>query len=269
MDKDIQINGISLITHCWNLQYIPEGIPKKRGNNLTIPYVDGDKFIKKNYEPRTEILNMWVLPLDVTGVIPQGKTAREQLEENIEYLKNLFGFSGTATYRKRMADGTWRKATVEMVSALQFERKTDADLHRMFSVDLYFPDPFFYSETQKVETTTATTAEFTWTHNHPGSAVTKKMIIELTGAFENPKIKNKTTGAWLQINQAIDNGSTIIIDTDNFTVLDELGNNLIHTITHGGDPMWLTAAPGDNEMLLTSDTTPSGTITIKYYPNYL
>src|SRR5664280_2450986 len=99
MDKEIQINGVSLIDRRWNIQYIPEGMPKKRGSNLTIPYADGEKWVKKNFEARSETLNMWVLPFDETGRIPQGKTAREQLEENIDYLKGLFGFSGLAEYR--------------------------------------------------------------------------------------------------------------------------------------------------------------------------
>lgn len=274
VEKDIQINGTSLISPRWNLQYIPEGIPGKRGDNVTIPYADGERFIKKNFEARTETLNMWVLPFDEMGKVPREEnTGRplisEQLEVNIEILKVLFGFAGSATLRKKMMDGTWRKATVEVTNAIQFERKTETANHRIFSVELRFPDPYFYGETQKVEITTPTSMEFTWIHNHPGTGVAKKMTIELAGGMENPKLKNKTTGAWLQINQAIDAGSTIIIDTDKFTVLDKLGSNFIHTISHGGDPIWMTTNPGDNEMELTCDTTPGGTVTIKYYPNYL
>lgn len=268
--KDILINGVSLVSKRWNVTSIPEGIPAKRGENISIPYLDGRRFVKKNYDERRETLNMYVLPFDESGNVPSEKTLSEQLEENVEYLKRLFGSSiNLLEYRKKMMDGTWRKAYAEVSSVIQFERKTETSRYRIFSVELLFPDPFFYDEAATAETFNPNLSTFSCTHNNKGIAMAKKMKIELTGGLINPKLINETTGVWFQINQSITAGTTVTLDTEKFEITDNLGNNLIHTIIHSGDPIWMIIASGDNSLKVICDSTPNGAITFKYNAHYL
>jgi len=268
MTKEIQIDGISLTSKRWNLEYVPEGIPKKRGNNLTVPFMDGARWVKKSYEQRTDNLNLWVLPKDENGSLLEGKTEAVQLEENIEYLKQLFGVSGLITIDKKMNDGTWRTAKAEIVDTLEFERKSETDRHRVFSVGLQFPDPFWYAATQEIETFTPNAVSYETTHQNPGTAENRKMQIKLTGGLTNPKIENTTTGVFLKLNDTITTGTTVTIDTEKFTVTDQAGNNLLNSLIHSGDMAWLSLAAGANSLKITMDEAPSGRIEFKYYPAY-
>ena len=267
--KDILINGISLVSKRWNITLIPESIPAKRGENVSVPYLDGRRFVKKNYDERREILNMYVLPFDESGMVPAGKTIRQQLEENIEYLKWLFGSSGRLLeYRKKMIDDTWRKAYVEVTSVIQFDRKTEGSNYRIFSVELLFPEPFFYDETETSDIVSPDQSTYSFVHNNKGTAMAKKMSIELSGGLINPKIINETMGVWFQVNQSITAGTTVTLDTEKFEVTDNNGNNLIHTIIHSGDPIWMIFASGDKSLKVICDSTPNGTITFKYNAHY-
>lgn len=270
MDKDIQINGISLISPRWNIQAIPENTPGRRGTNSIVPYSDGGRFVKKNYEQRTEILNMWVIPVDEYGNFPTNKSLRQQLEENVEYLKQIFCSSmGLLEYRKKMVNGTWRKASVEVTSVIEFQKPTETAIHKVFSVELHFPDPFYYDEIETSQIITPNAAIFSIIHNNKGTAMAKKMEIILSGGLVNPKISNEDLGIWVKINQAITVGNTVTINTETFDVKDNARNSLIHTLTHAGDPIWFILKPGNNNLKITCDSIPNGAVTLKYKAPYL
>lgn len=267
--KDFEFNGVSLISPRWNIQYIPEGIPKKRGNNVQVPYADGETWVKKSYESRTDVLNMWIKPVDATGVLPVGKAPKEQAEINVEYLKSLFGIPGLVVVRKKMADGTWRKGHAEIVNAIEFAKKVDRANYLIFSVELHFPDPFWYSETLTTVEIAPTSAAYTFSVTNAGTAPIKKMdIIYSTGGFSSPKLENLSTSAWMKIDETISSGTELTVDTEACTVLDDDSANHFSALKHSGDTNWMTLLSGLNNMKLSCGSTPGGTVTIKYYPAY-
>lgn len=268
MVKEIQINGISLNSKRWNVEYIPEGIPQKRGSNIIVPFLDGARWVKKSYDQRTDNLNIWILPRDENGILSNGETLKEQLEENMEYLKRILGISGLIIVSKRMTNGTWKTAKAEIVNAIEFTRKNKADKHSVLSVGLQMPDPFWYATTQEIETLNPNAVSFECTHQNPGTVESKKMLIVFTGGLMNPKIENLTTGVFLKLNDTLNAGTTVTIDTEHFTVKDQDGNNRLNSLIHSGDISWLSLAAGNNNLKISTDETPTGSITFKYYPAY-
>lgn len=268
--RELQFNGVSLIDPRWNVSTLPESVPARRGDNVQVPYLDGARFMKKSYDQRTETLVMWVLPVDASGDVPADKTCWEQLEENVDYLKGLFGGpGGLVPYRRRMLDGTWRAAQVEVSNTIDFTKPDDAPNSRAFSVELRMPDPFFYAEAETNETHTPDAAAYSFTHVNNGTAHAKKMQIILSGGLSNPKLENVDMGVWLQINSAIAEGTTVTIDTDAFTVVDNAGNNLVQSFNHSGDLSWFLLHPGTNNLKLTCAETPTGNVKFRYFAPFI
>jgi hypothetical protein len=269
--KDFEFNSVSLVGPQWNIEYIPEGLPKRRGGNVQIPYLDGERYAKKLYAPRTDTLNMWVSPFDSTGKIPSGKTAKEQLEINMEYLKGLFGVSGLVPIRKQMPDGTWRKAYAEVANGLEFERKSNGANWRIFSLELIYPDPFWYAEDEITKVYTPSSTSYSCSLNNTGTAPIRKMEIEFEGALVNPKLENLTTGVFIKIAGSISSAVIVTADTEAFTCIDDVAgvnNNWISSLTHSGDTAWFTLNSGSNSLKIYTDEAPAGTVTVKYYPAY-
>jgi phage-related protein len=268
MPKEIMINGTSLNSKRWNVEYIPEGIPQKRGSNITVPFLDGARWVKKSYGERTDNLNIWILPKDENGVLPIGTTPEEQLEKNMEDLKQILGISGLVTVDKKMNDGTWRTAKAEIVNSIEFTNKNKSDRHVVISVGLQMPDPFWYAIEDKAQNISPNSTSYELTHLNPGTAESRKMQIILTGGLKNPKIENLTTNVLLKLNETITIGSTITIDTEKFTVKDQAGNNLLNSLIHSGYISWMSLAAGNNNLKITTDEVPNGTFKFQYKPAY-
>lgn len=94
------------------------------------------------------------------------------------------------------------------------------------------------------------------------------MRIVFDGSFVNPKIENLTTNTWLQVLDTLTEGTILTLDTEAFTVIDESNTNRINSLIHSGDTSWLRLNAGLNNIKITCDSTPSGSITLKYFPAY-
>ena len=57
--------GVDLCTKAWYVENVDGlGPPGFRGEDLTLPYRYGTKYIKKKYNSKSIILNMWVAGVD-------------------------------------------------------------------------------------------------------------------------------------------------------------------------------------------------------------
>lgn len=265
-DFYIEFNGTILNTKAYNVDSFLPGTPAKRGENLSIPFLDGKRFVEKRFDERVITLNMWVRGVDTSGKVPAGKTPKQVLEENVETLKALFASPiGQVSFKYMMKDGTtYRKAMVEVANVIEFERMGST---AKFSVDLVLADPFFYAESYTSDKKNLTVTPYSWTHNNPGSAIAKKMEIILTGSLQEPKIENTTAGVWLQYNGTIASGETVTIDTKNFTIMKGT-ENMIAGMTHYGSQEWFMLYSGANSMKVTCNGTPDGSVELKYYAPY-
>ena len=263
-------NGVSLNTPAWSVATeLSKGIgaPAKRGSNLKVPYAFGERYRTKMFEPRVVSLPMAVRGIDkTTGLIPAGKTEKEQLFENIDYLSGVFTTRTQAALRRTWPDGTTiREAQAEVVSELSIPPRVP--LLTKFIVDFYLADPFFYGLTQTNQLTTVDSNPETWTHTNPGTAPAIKMTITLTGPLTAPKLENLSNGVWIQYNGAIGNGETVVINTTAFTMM-KGAMNMISALRHQGSPFWFILERGSNSLKATCDSAPSGSLRIQYYPAY-
>jgi len=262
-----EFNGISLHTKAWSVIEVPEGIgtPGLRGTNLQVPFKNGKRFIKKRYNERTVMMAMWVRGLDpITGAIPEGKSEKELLYENMDYLSSVFGKKGQHSLRRILPDGTVREAKAEVYRSSVFVKKPTG--HAKFSVEFQLADPFFYGVDLTSETKAVGAVSYEWNHINLGTAPVTDTVITLTGPLESPKLENLANGIWLQYQGSIGAGENVVINTENFSCL-KGDLNLVSAVKHGGDAYWLIFESGTNQMKLTSNVA-GGTIKIEYYPAY-
>lgn len=262
--------GIDLCTKAWSVAVESLkgiGVPSKRGDDLKVPYIYGERHRTKMFNPRVISLPMWVKGVDsLTGTVPAGKTARDVLHENIDYLSSIFTTRTQVALRRTFPDGEIaREAQAEVVNEVEFQRQNP--LFARFVVDFKLADPFFYGLTQKSETTTIDSNPEAWTHTNPGTAPAIKMEIKFYGPLDKPKLTNTTNGIWVQYNGTIGAGEVVTIDTAAFTV-DKDGDNMISALKHQGSPLWFILERGDNDLKVECDEAPDGQVRIRYYPAY-
>lgn len=253
------------MTAAYAVESFPHSVPARRGEDITVPYRDGARHVtRKPFDVRKEPLNMWVRGVNTSGVVPPGKTQRQQLELNIEYLKSLFATSGQVALRVGMLDGTYRTAQVEILSAINFIKSAN---YAKMSVELLFADPFFYSDTLVTETIELTSGSVSVNLTNAGTAPVKKGIITITGITSNCKISNTTNSISCTYTGVLADDVEAVISLTNQTVKIG-GENYLGFLTHLGAPEWFVLNPGTNAIEITGDTY-GGSVEISYYPAYI
>lgn len=248
-------NGVSLNTPAWKVEEVPDGlgVPSLRGDNIQVPFSNGKRSIKKMYDDRTIMLNMWVLGRDmVTGKLSTVNTEAEELVKNIDYLCKLFGKKGVYELKRSFELGERpRIAMAEVYNQVIFKKISNGAAR--LSVEFLLADPFFYSDLGRIGVCyeQITSSSFDTTVNITGTAFTTDMDLILIGPLEHPKIENLNNNIWLQYNGSIGAGEMVIIDTKDFTCM-KSGENMLSALKHGGDPYWFMLEAGDNAIRVTS-----------------
>ncbi len=243
------------------------GLPPRRGENLSVPFLDGRRHVDKHFDQRVITLNMWVRGVDPqTGIPPAAREQERQLlHDHIDTLNQLFG-SRTAPGALRLVfpDGSIRQAQAEVVDALHFVR--DNSRFARFSVDLLLADPFFYAIQQTVDLRSVPASPTNWTHTNAGTARVKKAIITLAGPLSEPKVECITTGTWVQFLGDVGPAESVVLDCETFMAT-KGASSVIGSVRHDGDACWLVLAPGDNDMRVTAAGV-GGSCEIRYYAPY-
>ena len=265
--RKIYFNGFLLTTEAWNVESLPSSVPERRGDNVVIPYKNGARHVRnKPFGQRRPVLNMWVAPTDANGVLIEGRTEREQLELNLEYLKSIFAIEGQVALRVRMLDGSYRTAQVEVVSEISFIKEQVTSSAKM-SVEVLMADPLYYSEDLVTETIELTSGSVSIALNNEGTARVEKGNIRISGVTSNLKIDNTTNGISCTFTGDVGAGEEVLIDLDSHEVtLDE--ENVLGYLVHAGDPHWFVLNAGGNNIELTCDTF-GATVEFNYYPAYV
>jgi len=265
--RKIYFNGFLLTTEAWNVESLPSSVPERRGDNIVIPYKNGARHVRnKPFGQRRPVLNMWVAPTDAYGVLIEGRTEREQLEINLEYLKSIFAVAGQVPLRVQMLDGSYRTAQVEVVSEISFIKEQPTISAKM-SVEVLMADPLYYGETLVTETIELTSGSVSIALSNSGTASVEKGNIRITGPASNLKINNTTNGISCTFTGDIEVNEEVLIDLDAHEVtLDE--ENVLGYLIHAGDPHWFVLNAGGNNIELTCDTF-GGSMEFNYYPAYV
>jgi hypothetical protein len=153
----------------------------------------------------------------------------------------------------------------EAVGTLDFTPDENFSEVLRFAVELQMADPFWYGD----EVTGSVPFAGGGVYN-PGSAIARKMFIQLNGPLTNPRLENQTPARPVSItyNGTIAGGAYVVLDTDLYTAYDNLGINQISKINHSGAHSWMELAPGGNVLLFTVGTG-SGSADFTFSPPYL
>ena len=256
MPENWMFNGISLSARGkWDVENVIEGIgiPKFRGNDLSVPFQHGNRWIKKRFDSRKVVLSMWIKGTD-----------RADLDDHIDAFLTAIGNPGLHTLSRTLRSGETRQAQAELCAEIHFVRKNPG--YAKFALELELADPFFYGTGKATDVKTVVSSPITWTHVNAGTAPTTSMVITLEGPLSNPVLKNSSTGVWIQYVGTILSGESVVLDTKHYTCL-QGEDNMISIVKHGGDAYWMILDAGNNNLELETDVI-GGRVTIEYYPAY-
>lgn len=264
------VDTIPLHTYAWGVEVSSEGIPPRRGDNFAVPYRHGELWRPKQYAARSLALAMWVTSTDIDGneaSTEQGQ--RAQLRDNIEALKVLFSAYDrqlTITRTIRLSTGlVTRYCLAECTGTLDFVPDTVPDAIR-FAVELKMADPFWYDLNDTVGNVPFAGATIT----NPGTTRAQYMTIVLNGPLTNPRLNNAagSRNVWVAYQGTIAGGASVVLDTNDFTALTNLGANVISAVSHSGTSQWMELIPGGNPMSFPVGSG-SGNAVITYKAPYL
>jgi len=234
-------------------------MPKKRGENILIPFRSGRVFIAKYYEERPLALGLEIVSVSIA-----------ELETAIDTVKALLGPRTLGALQLTMSDGSVRIAQAEYVGDLNPVRISPVSARMVLEFNL--PDPFFYDDdlTSDVEIIDASPSLFTI--NNPGTVEHRNPTIQLHGPLENTVIANTTSGVTMTYTGAIAGGETVVIETNDTGeyIATKTGDvNVIGNITHSGSSALMIMSPGDNAMSVTDEVATTGSVEIEFYAPYL
>lgn len=270
-EETYKVDGIDLTTLAWNITSLGgrSGTPEVRGENTEIPYRPGTVWQEKMWGERVETLVMWVLGCDEDGAFPVEHSRRAQFNANLRSLKRLF------LVRHRLLD--LEKVVVYPEGPLTLTAQAECvdpwdpttvagGTRATFSVDLRFPDPFWYGpEIEETVTSEGLTID------SPGDTLARKMEIELEGPLSYPRLTNATIGVWVRYNGVIAEGESVILNTDDFTATHD-DANVIQNVQHAGSEWWMALLDGTNSMTLDNwngGSVGAGSAIVRYRPPYL
>lgn len=174
---------------------------------------------------------------------------------------------------------TWQ-LTGKLMNSIQFNRNMKETFRLDFNFSLKSADPFIVAQTPQtvvgtrgytrigaqfpisMPTTLGVVEVGNFTVNNGGSAYAQSIIRiygESQGDITNPKVRNLTTGEYIQLSTTIVGASNYIeIDSQEGTIVNQSGTDLSNTIT--GDSRFLLLQQGANDMIYTSDENPLETL---------
>lgn len=261
------VDGTSLHTYAYGVEVLSEGIPPRRGSNFIVPYRHGELWRPKTYGARPLAMAMWVTNEDVNGNLPGSDTAqRAQLRQNVETLKALFApYHRQVTLQRSIrlnAGLVTRQGLAECTGTLDFVPEADVAAQVMrFGVEMMMPDPYWYETTD-----TITSVPFAGgTVTNAGSARAQYMTIQLNGPLTTPRLTNTSISPNVSVtyNGVIAGGAYVLLDTNAFTAVTNLGANVIGNVSHSGARSWMELIPGGNTLVFAGSGSGSAGFTFK------
>lgn len=251
------VDGVSLQTMAFDIETLggdrltPPGL---RGANITVPYAPGDVWMPKQVASRSISLDMWVIGVNEDGSIPTGDQ-RRVWENNFRKLRQLLWTPNRQiTLTKRFyVDGVLKTASAQAQFAGGISPDMNGQSRGSFTVTLMLADPYFYSA---AVSTTLTTGSQTVTVE--GDDITRAITLHFAGARKYPKVHNSTLNVDVELHEDLSSGDVADLDVKAFTSVTDPSAiapfNSVGDIVHTGSPLWLLLQPGDNTIVVSSDS---------------
>lgn len=265
------IDGTSLHRNGWSVESLSAlDVPTLRGDDAAYAYRPGNEYRDKADDSRIVSLSMWVTGTDpATGLTTADP--KVLLQDNLRTLRRLVrkpeGGQVTVTRRQKFSTGLLTTTALAEITSMypSMTGRTRAAI----AMDLYLTVPYFFGST--VTTSSITVANSPVVINNPGDTIAGWFNFEfdLVGPLVNPEILIQAPGygVWTKYTGTIGSGTTITFNNETFTCTDNLGNNVIDKVSHGGKRYWLGLYPGNNNATLTADSG-AGSCVIRYKPAY-
>lgn len=245
-------NGLSLHTMAWSVTSFSGQRhvgPPKRGEDVTMPFRDGDMYIPKKRASRTFDISMWVLPYHPDGGRDPSMSYEQRAHKNYLTIIRAVDVEGQFNLVKRWwEDGTVRLATAraELISATSASQ--DDALGFDMQIQLALADPYFYGSLtleENVSTMNAAVGDV------PTNHVLLKIDPGATVTFPD--------GNWIKYNAT--SGAAAVFDLSNMTA--KVGSTYVNgKISRNYYLSWPELEPGDEL------TVSGGSATIQYQPAY-
>lgn len=206
----------------------------------------GEFWYPQYFTAATRLLTMFVSDHNQsTGAAPTSiDQGRQNFDQNLESLSLLFQRRrNLATVLRNRSDGTTRKGFVSVASVIQpsLVPVTSA----LLTVELTFPDPFWWDSTDTILATLAAGFSGVVSGMAGCTAPVNDMQFNITGPVTNPRITDNESGSWVQYTGTVAAGKTLVIHNTNMSI-DDGGSGwspALINMSHAGDSNWLTLYP--------------------------
>ena len=266
------VDGVSLQTLAFNIVTLGGdrlAPPPLRGGNVQVPYSPGQRWVPKQVDQRSISLGMWVIGAREDGSVPTTQLARRQFDDNWQKLRKLLWtpLREIVLTKRFYVSGVLKTAQAKAQFRSGLEPMMSGPARAQFTVDLALADPYFYST--EVSTPLSTGSQVV---SVEGDDRTRKIKIHVVGPRTNVKIRNDTLGIDVEYHDALLTGDTLDIDVAAFTSSTDPDAtapfNSEGSIRATGDAFWLLLAPGDNTIIVSSDSG-SGAVTLTHQAAWL
>jgi len=236
-------------------------LPPLRGENWQRSGADGRTHVAKRLDSRKVSLALIVNAMAADG----SGSGAAQTRTNIDALLAVLGPRVQGTLTRLMPDGTTRSGQAECMSVQNWSEPVGKEFAALVAT-FEMADPYWYGASTTGPGSTSTPAsptDFTFTLAGNVRNV-RRLTIDWTGPVTNPRLTNQTTGAYVNVAQAVTSGQHLIIDATAWTVLNN-GVNAMPALTHGPTVALFDLAPGANSLRATAGT-PGGSVLVTAYP---
>lgn len=272
-----EVDGQSLQTYAFNIttwggdRQTP---PPLRGDNITVPHSVGRKFVPKTPDSQVKTLSMWVVGAEEDGSAPLGGDRARLFQENWEKLRKLLWTPYrelTVTKRIRHpVSGLWVPVTGKAQYVGGLTPSMLGGAAAMFTVDLYFADPFFYGDPEVIDFTLAEESQEFVTL---GDSLTNSITIEFMGALVNPKISNvEAPEIWVKYAAVLASGDSAKIQVKDFKATHYPASSVSYKaagrVQHAGAHSWMELEEGPSNLVFSADSG-LGTARLTYLPRWL
>lgn len=227
------VDGDGLNNYAWNISTIGgrSGLPPKRGSNIPRGNRPGTTWIRKPHDEKKRSLAMWVRGSDRWGNVQADQHVA--FNDNLRHIRQMFGVSDRLieiTRRVRFSDSEGlvvMSAQAECVGEL--EPTMSGPNMGSFTVDLVFPDPYWYAPSQSAHG--VLTPDISTGVGDPlidpvgfggvqhydvligvGGDLPARPVFSINGPVVAPYLTNVTTGENFRWQSSLSAGEVLVVD---------------------------------------------------------
>lgn len=280
------VDSVEFASHGYWISEVSKGHAGRKGKDIDIPSIHGSAWREKRFESRTESWTIVITDANpTTGVTASTDASRRaQFNENYDTVMSILNRNASQLQIKHNRIDPDNSSLIEVrVAYGEITGSYDIDenkdlLYAQFNVDVEYSDPRWYDLSVYSPSLSASissavsSASVANTAAAIGTAPVTYMTITFAptsgNSLVNPKLTNSTYSSQSIIgyNGTIASGQSVVIDTENLTMKDGTGTNIISSLYRSGSRQdWMVLFPETNSLTFSvTGTSSRGTCTITH-----